>query len=155
MIAFHLINTDTNLSCLFSKNSAHHWTCSCNFHEEQTKRERNIHQNNLQINLILIWVQYQGFIQALLIMSILWQKSEFCKGESDLEAVLIAAGSLEGWGNGECCNPPPAVSFFHYRVPSFSPNFFPPHESLSFPIITWNRILKSKKKSWKFEWVSS
>ena len=112
MIAFHLANTDTNVSYLFSKNSAHHWTCSCSFHEKQTKMERNIHQNILQIRFILIWIQYQGFIQALLIMSILWYKIEFCKGESNLEAVLIAAGNLEGWRIGNVASLPkqPGVS---------------------------------------------
>ena len=44
----------------------------------------------------------QGFIQALLIMSVLWgKKIEFCKGESDHEANVIAARGL--WG---CCEPP-------------------------------------------------
>ena len=57
----------------------------------------------------------QGFIQALLIMSVLWKKIEFYKEESDREEKVIAAGGLGSSGGGEgCCKPPPADRFFDY-----------------------------------------
>ena len=36
----------------------------------------------------------QGFIQAVLIMSTMWKKIEFNKGENDREVIVIAAGGL-------------------------------------------------------------
>ena len=39
---------------------------------------------------------WQGFIQALQTVSILWKKIEFYKGEKDREAIIIAAGV---WGS--------------------------------------------------------
>ena len=39
-------------------------------------------------------VLYQGSIHAVLIMSVLWKKTESCKGESDREVIVIAAGGL-------------------------------------------------------------
>ena len=36
----------------------------------------------------------QGFIQAVLIMSVLWKKIEFYKGESDRDVIVIAVGGL-------------------------------------------------------------
>ena len=39
-------------------------------------------------------VLYQGSIHAVLIMSILSKKTELCKGESDREVIVIAAGGL-------------------------------------------------------------
>ena len=42
-------------------------------------------------------VLYPGFIHAVLITSILWKKTEFYKGESDREVIVIAA---EGLGEG-------------------------------------------------------
>ena len=39
-------------------------------------------------------VLYQVSIHAVLIMSVLWKKTEFYKGESDLEVIVIAAGGL-------------------------------------------------------------
>ena len=39
-------------------------------------------------------VLYQGSIHAVLIMSVLWKKTEFYKGESDREVIVIAAGGL-------------------------------------------------------------
>ena len=42
----------------------------------------------------------QGFIQALLIMSVLWKKIEFYKEESDREEKVIAAGGLGSSGEG-------------------------------------------------------
>ena len=52
--------------------------------------------------LFAVDTSIQGFIQALLIMSVLWlKKIEFCKGESDHEAHVIAARGL--WGR---CEPP-------------------------------------------------
>ena len=52
----------------------------------------------------------QEFIQALLIMSVLWRKKiEFYKGESDHEANVIVAKGL--WGHCE----PPSGHFFTLR----------------------------------------
>ena len=39
-------------------------------------------------------VLYQVSIHAVLIMSVLWKKTEFYKGESDREVIVIAAGGL-------------------------------------------------------------
>ena len=39
-------------------------------------------------------VLYQGSIHAVLIMSVLWKKTEFYKREKDCEAIVIAAGGL-------------------------------------------------------------
>ena len=39
-------------------------------------------------------VLYQGSIHAVLIMSVLWKKTGFYKGESDREVIVIAAGGL-------------------------------------------------------------
>ena len=62
-------------------------------------------------------VLYQGSIHAVLIMSVLWKKTEFYKGESDREVIVIAAGGL---GEGA----PPAGRFSHYGGHSFPSNFF-------------------------------
>ena len=39
-------------------------------------------------------VLYQGSVHAVLIMPVLWKKTEFYKGESDREVIVIAAGGL-------------------------------------------------------------
>ena len=72
-------------------------------------------------------VLYPGFIHAVLIMSILWKKTEFYKGESNREVIVIAAGGL---GEG-------AESFLQQAgfpiIKLFQSSFSPPHESLSSP----------------------
>ena len=50
-------------------------------------------------------------------MSVLRKNTEFYKGESDREVIVIAAGGL-----GESA--PPAGSFSHYGGHSFLSNFF-------------------------------
>ena len=74
-------------------------------------------------------VIYQGSIHAVLIMPVLWKKTEFYKGESDREVIVIAAGGLrEG-----------AESFLQqagFPIMGVLPShqiFSPPHESLSSP----------------------
>ena len=62
-------------------------------------------------------VLYQVSIHAVLIMSVLWKKTEFYKGESDREVIVIAAGGL---GEGA----PPAGRFSHYGGHSFPSIFF-------------------------------
>ena len=39
-------------------------------------------------------VLYQGSIHAVLIMSVLWKKTEFYKREKDREVIVIASGGL-------------------------------------------------------------
>ena len=53
-------------------------------------------------------VLYQGSIHAVLIMSVLWNKTEFYKGESNCEVIVIAAGGL-GEDAEECPS-----NFFHF-----------------------------------------
>ena len=62
-------------------------------------------------------VLYQRSINAVLIMSVLRKKTEFYKGESDREVILIAAGGL---GEGT----PPTGRFSYYGGHSFPSNFF-------------------------------
>ena len=71
-------------------------------------------------------VFYQRSIHVVLIMSVLRKKIEFYKGKSNREVIVIAAGGL---GKGA----PQAGRFFYYGDPSLPSNFYPPHESLSFP----------------------
>ena len=71
-------------------------------------------------------VLYQRSIDAVLIMSILRKKTEFYKGESDREVIVIATGVL-----GE--NAPPADRFSHYGALSSHQIFSSAPESLSFP----------------------
>ena len=44
--------------------------------------------------------EIQGFIKALLIMSVLWKKIEFYKEESNREAIELLLGALGGKGDG-------------------------------------------------------
>ena len=62
-------------------------------------------------------VLYQRSIPAVLIMSVLRKETEFYKGESDCEVIVIAAGGL---GEGA----PPAGRFSHYGDHSFPSIFF-------------------------------
>ena len=62
-------------------------------------------------------VLYQSSIHAVLIMSVLRKKTEFYKGESDCEVIVIEAGGL---GKGAS----PAGSFSHYGGHSLPSNFF-------------------------------
>ena len=64
-------------------------------------------------------------------MSVLRKKTEFYKGESDREVIVIAAGGL---GEGA----PPAGRFSHYGGHSFPSNFFLSPWVLVPPIVTWN-----------------
>ena len=67
------------------------------------------------------------------------------------------------WSNCNCCcGYGEAVSFFQQAcfsimgaLPSYH-IFFPPHESLNSPIVTWNGTLKSKNviKIWTTKWVN-
>ena len=59
-------------------------------------------------------------------MSVLRKKTEFYKGESDREVIVIAAGGL---GEGA----PPAGRFSHYGYLPSHQIFSYPHEILSFP----------------------
>ena len=68
----------------------------------------------------------QGFIQALLIMSVLWRKIEFHQEKSDHEASLLAGGGHKQGGCRECCEPPIAARFFHYWGPFSPTKFFSP-----------------------------
>ena len=63
-------------------------------------------------------VLYQRSIRAVLMMSVLRKKTEFYKGESDRELIVIAAGGL-----GDAA--PPAVRFSQYGGPCLPSNFFP------------------------------
>ena len=54
----------------------------------------------------------QGFIQALLIMSVLWKKIEFYKEESDREEKVIAAGGLGSSGGGGVLQASPSRQVF-------------------------------------------
>ena len=75
-------------------------------------------------------VLYQRSIPAVLIMSVLRTKTEFYKGESDREVIVISAGVL---GEGA----PPAGRFSHYGSHSFPSNFLLSPWVLV-PPITWN-----------------
>ena len=72
-------------------------------------------------------------------MSVLRKKTEFYKGESDREVIVIAAGGL---GEGV----PPAGRFSHYGV-------FPSRQSFSFP----PEILSSPYcyMKWDTKWINS
>ena len=70
-------------------------------------------------------VLYQRSIHAVLIISISRKKTEFYKGESDREVIIIAAEAL---GEGA----PPAGFPIIEALPSHQ-IFSPAHESLSFP----------------------
>ena len=81
------------------------------------------------IILVYIYIyRNQGFIQVLLMMSVLWKKIEFYKEESNSEVNVITAGGLLWAG---CCKPPLADRFFHYGGTSVLQNFPPPYKSLS------------------------
>ena len=56
--------------------------------------------------------EIQGFIKALLIMSVLWKKIEFYKEESNHEAIELLLGALGG--KGMDCEPSSVNRFFHY-----------------------------------------
>ena len=75
----------------------------------------------------LYQVLYYRSIHAVLIMSVLRKKTEFYKGESNREVIVIAAGGL---GEG-------AESFLQQAgfpiIKLFQSSFPPPHESLSSP----------------------
>ena len=102
----------------------------------------------------------QGFIQPLLIMSVLWKKNEFYKREIDCEVIIVAPGGLKGtmypfpsrqifplWmgaGDGEPLLPhqskndqsfPSKLVSPSSESSSLTPNFLPSHESLSPPTI--------------------
>ena len=62
-------------------------------------------------------VHYQRSLHAVLIMSVLRKKTQFYKGGSNREEIVIAAG---GPGEGA----PPAGRFSHYGDPSFPSNVF-------------------------------
>ena len=73
-------------------------------------------------------VLYLRSIQAVLIMSVLWKKTEFYKGEGDREVMVSPARRFaEG--------APPAGKFSHYGGPSFPLIFSSPHENLSSPLL--------------------
>ena len=72
------------------------------------------------------------------------KKDWVSKGESDREAILIAAGGIGGGGGGGLLQASIMGVFLSNQI------FSPPHEILSFPIATWNGMMKSKK-SLKFE----
>ena len=74
-------------------------------------------------------VLYQGPIHTVLIMSVLWKKTEFYKGESDREViVIVAAGLKEGTESllQQAGFPIMGALPYHQNLP-------PPHESLSSP----------------------
>ena len=74
-------------------------------------------------------VIYQGSIHAVLIMPVLWKKTEFYKGESDREGiVIVAAGLKEGTESLLQQAGFPIMGALPYHQ-----NFPPPHESLSSP----------------------
>ena len=65
-------------------------------------------------------------------MSVLQKKTEFYKGESDREVIVIAAGGLREGA-------PPADRFSHYGGSSLPSNFsLLPMKVLVPPIVTWN-----------------
>ena len=75
-------------------------------------------------------VLYQRSIHAVLIMSVLRKKTEFYKGESDREVIVIAAGGLREGA-------PPADRFSHYGGSSLPSNFsLLPMKVLVPPIVT-------------------
>ena len=61
-----------------------------------------------------------GHIQAVLIMSVLWKKIEFYKGESDRDVIVIAVEGL-----GECAASLPQQVDFFIMGPFPPTNFFP------------------------------
>ena len=71
-------------------------------------------------------VLYQISIHTVLKVSVLRNKTEFCKEESDREVIVIAAGAL---GDGA----PPAGRFSHYGALPSHQIFFSAPESLSAP----------------------
>ena len=74
-------------------------------------------------------VLYQVSIHAVLIMSVLWKKTEFYKGESDREViVIVAAGLKEGTESLLQQAGFPIMGALPYHQ-----NFSPSHESLSSP----------------------
>ena len=44
--------------------------------------------------LFKLLISYQGFIQALLLMSVLWKKIDFYEGERNRKSIVIVAGCL-------------------------------------------------------------
>ena len=78
----------------------------------------------------LYQVLYYRSIHAVLIMSVLRKKTEFYKGESDREVIVIAAGGLREGA-------PPADRFSHYGGSSLPSNFsLLPMKVLVPPIVT-------------------
>ena len=123
--------------------------------------------------LFAVDTSIQGFIQALLIMSVLWRKKiKFCNGGSDHEANVIAARGL--WGR---CEPPNGqlftlwgdrdgretssasakkwsifsikVSLTHQSL-LFNQMFFPFYKSLIPPYCYLKQDIKLKKLSLQF-----
>ena len=77
-------------------------------------------------------VLYQGSIYAVLIMSVLWKKTEFYKGESDPEVIVIAAGGLN-----ECAESLLRQAGFPMMGALPSHQIFPlPMKVLVLPIVT-------------------
>ena len=71
-------------------------------------------------------VLYQRSIHIVLKISVLWKKTEFYKGESNREVIVIAAGGL---GDGA----PPEDRFSNYGAIPSQQIFSSAPESLSFP----------------------
>ena len=70
------------------------------------------------------------------LMSVLWKKAEFYKGDSDREVIVIVAGGLRE-GDESLLQ---TGRFSHYGALSSHQNFSPPRESLSSPYyyLKWN-----------------
>ena len=113
---------------------------------------------DVECNISTTGYYKQRFIQALLIMPVLWKKIEFYTRESNHEMIVIAGevlGRMGGWGGGGGgqAESLPQRQVFPLWVmgPSLPPTFSPLN------IVTWNGTLKSKKgiKIWTTEWVTS
>ena len=76
--------------------------------------------------------RYQRFIQAVLIMSVLWKTIEFYQGESDRKVIVIAG---VGPGEGAASLPQQAGFPIIGAIPSHQ-MFSHSNESLSCPILT-------------------
>ena len=81
-------------------------------------------------------VLYQGSIHAVLIMSVLWKKTEFYKGESDRDVIVIAARSHREGAESllQQAGFPITGALHPHQI------FSPAHESLSSPYcyLEWN-----------------
>ena len=80
-------------------------------------------------------------------MSVLWKKTEFYKGESDREVMVIAPGGL---GEGAASLPQQAAFLIMGALPSHQ-IFSPPHESLSSPYCYLKWDIDVNKKELKFD----